>query len=393
MDTFYNTIPQELLTKLTTIENPTSLFHLIKKADNSQECHYEIETINKSPPMPSKKENNTYFHDSIQKTIRMSKILFYERITFRIHSKETGITREIVVSFVPIHKSAFHIDKYLHYLVLWFKLMNMLCPNNMCNKKLTIMIYFTNIKKKLPLSNSEKRLITSKHINSAYTYACIDHGEITIYRDEEWFKVLLHECLHSFCMDFTDFADFADFADTKKTNKCGLKILTHDMMYVTNPVYSETYTEVWAELLQCALIAYQDCGNIPSIFSLLFQFYSRLEIVHSLIQANKILSYYGYTFSDVREKKHFKQETHAFEYYILKSLLMLRADTFYKWCLKNNGNNIIPFSRNEAEKNILSFFDLLGNCCSCSQIKKANTLVKKVNPTDKRTLAMSIVGF
>ena len=255
--------------------------------------------------------------------------------------------------------------KYLSYLVLWFKLMHMLCPDENGNQTLSIVIYLTHFKKKLPIHNdSYKPHITSEHINSTFTYTCMKGETITIYREEEWFKVLLHECIHSFCLDFTE---------------------------------NKTYTEVWAELIQCALIAYTDCGGIPTIFSLLFDFYSKVEIVHSVIQARKILSYYGYSFLDVREKKHFNQETHLFDYYILKALVMLNVDAFYVWCLENNGNNLIPMSQKQGTE---PFYQFLVESCSEPQLEKADTIQKVFNEsnksnksliTDDRNLLMSII--
>lgn len=379
MEAFYDTIPKKILSRITSINNPISLYHLITKADESQECVYTQETIYEPPPMP-KRENNRYFHSSISSTIHKTELFFYERLIFHVSSKESGVSRKIEILFIPIHNSVPSTSKYLPYLIKWFKLMNMLCSNEKCNNNLSIVIYLTNFKKELPLYHLNKKTpITSQHVNSAFTYACIKKGTITIYRNEEWFKVLLHECIHSFCLDFND-------DDPNRGSP--------STMYVTDPAYNETYTEVWAELMQCALVSYNDCSHIPVVFSLLFDCYSKLEIVHSVIQAAKVLSYYGYSFSTVREKKHFNQETHIFEYYILKALVMMNLDEFYVWCLKNNGSNIIPFSRKQEPA---SFYTFLQKSCSDNQIKKVNTIQKEYNDHNNdstvgnRNLLMSII--
>ena len=54
---------------------------------------------------------------------------------------------------------------------------------------------FTNHKKLLP---SKEIILNTSHVNSAYTYACRE-DTMTIFRQEEWFKVFIHETFH--CMD------------------------------------------------------------------------------------------------------------------------------------------------------------------------------------------------
>ena len=94
----------------------------------------------------------------------------------------------------------FNLDKYLEPLGLWFSLMDLITPQSNVNATLTVDIYLTSFKKKMPRFGEA---FTSDHVNSALTYICNKHGEIIIYREEEWFKVLLHECIHSYCLDFS----------------------------------------------------------------------------------------------------------------------------------------------------------------------------------------------
>ena len=42
--------------------------------------------------------------------------------------------------------------------------------------------------------------------NTAMTYSCQTNIEIVIYRNEEYFKVLIHELFHALCLDFSSFS-------------------------------------------------------------------------------------------------------------------------------------------------------------------------------------------
>lgn len=72
------------------------------------------------------------------------------------------------------------------------------------NKKLEIWIYPSNFKKLLPTATNK---LTYDNVNSGSTVIfrnSSDNGIITIWRNEEILKVLLHEIIHSFGLDKND---------------------------------------------------------------------------------------------------------------------------------------------------------------------------------------------
>ena len=90
--------------------------------------------------------------------------------------------------------TAFHVFKQI------YTLMHILVPfsDKDCSKTLTIYLFMSPSIKLLP--NRPAQIIDQHNINTAFTYACKRNNEIHIYRQEEWFKVLIHESFHSFVL-------------------------------------------------------------------------------------------------------------------------------------------------------------------------------------------------
>ena len=59
----------------------------------------------------------------------------------------------------------------------------------------------TNLRKQLPSNMLD--VLDVEHVNSAVTTSCTTSGSLVIYREEEWFKVLIHELFHVMGLDFS----------------------------------------------------------------------------------------------------------------------------------------------------------------------------------------------
>ena len=125
--------------------------------------------------------------------------------------------------------------------------LHMVSLKSSCVESLNIYIYLTPFKKELPENKSE--VIGPIHANTGYTYRCEKKNEIVIYRQEEWFKVFIHETMHTFGNDFeTDFDhDHIDNAFIKK-----IFSLPQDIEIRM----SETYSELWARIMNVAFQTY-----------------------------------------------------------------------------------------------------------------------------------------
>ena len=325
MDIFFKNIDPSLLKENNISRYNKHIFALLEKAEREQHCRYYVNKNIQDRFVPEKGPSEYLDNEIYEEIVRANKTCNQLVILFP--------ERKIVANFVSIDGSAIDISRHIRQLVIWFKLMNMLSPNNV-NHTLVATVYSTDCKKKLP---GDSEVLSSKHVNSAYTYSCLKNGEIIIYRKEEWFKVLLHESIHSFCLDFS-------LMDQKTIAR---KISGNGTIgaYVDDPQFSETYTEVWAELLQCAIASYTETDMDLALFSLYFDLFIQLEKIHSVCVSKKILSHQGYSFHELREKKYFIQKTHVFEYYILKTIILGNIEDFLEWCLKTNGIYMIPFKK------------------------------------------------
>ncbi len=320
---FFNTIPLDLFTpnKKGGIVN---IFNLLVRAESHSKKSKHIYTKSNYDGF-NLTIDSKYFPMEMQKYIKLNAYL-QETITITIGSRTIKVNFITMKNLKPID-----LNKYTDGLTLLFSLMDMLCKNRNINKILNVDIFLTPFTKKMPNAYEH---FTSNHINSALTHICNESGNIIIYREEEWFKVLIHECIHSFCLDFSG-------QDQKLLGKC---ILNYFPIHVENLLLSETYAETWAEILNNGIISFLEGGKHKRLFSLYFNFYMQVEIVHSIFQANKILSHYNSSYQTIREKKiTWNQKTHIYEYHVLKTILLFSFDKFILWCAKNNGNDLIPY--------------------------------------------------
>lgn len=336
---FFSTIPLELFTPNKKV-GVANLYDLLRRANAhaKKNMHIEIHPHNETHVSLPKKTENKYFPLEMQNYIVLH-AKAQQSIVFKIGK------RSVKINFVFMNtKDKFDIKKYIKPMGLLFALMDMLTGKNTnINKTLEVNVYLTPFKKEMPLYGEE---FTSKHVNSALTYICNENGQITIYREEEWFKVLIHECIHSYCLDFSG-------QDQKLLGKC---LFNYFPIHVEGILLSETYAETWGEILNCGIISFTEANSPLRVFSLYFNFYMQVEIVHSIFQANKILERYQCSYNNLREKRIiWGQKTHVYEYHVLKSILLFSFDKFIVWCFKNNGKNLIPF----AKTNLYLFCDLI----------------------------------
>ena len=208
---------------------------------------------------------------------------------------------------------------------------------------LNVYLYLTKIKKELP--KSQISTLGTRHCNSAVTFACQEKGEILIFREEEWKKVLIHELCHSMCLDFSGL--------NYKSLKTDIKSL-----YDINSDFeiSEAYSEFWATIIHCCFSSYSllDSKEDLETYLLFVQFCIQFEKIFSLFQCVKMLNHMGLRYTNLIDdddvsrsfkKVLYKEETNVFPYYVLKCVLLYHGDKFLKWCMENNPN-IVNFDKN-----------------------------------------------
>ena len=218
----------------------------------------------------------------------------------------------------------------------------------------TIHIEFIQTKnlKKIP---KNYKLLGPKEINSASaSFSYNGDKKVCIWREEESRKLIIHELIHYHRLDFHSVYE-----------DIGNDISKH---FNINPVLPikifEAYTEVWALIINCILCSCDlkknsrksyrkkyrtiitrkkqksDRFNNFNEFKLLLDY----ELKYSLFQLAKILNFYGFknTKDFVRpydNKDRFKQSTHVFSYFFVKSALLFHIDEFINFLNENIQDN------------------------------------------------------
>jgi hypothetical protein len=255
----------------------------------------------------------------------------------------------------------------------------------------------TNHKKLLP--KIADTTLDEIHANTAFTFACpLTSNEIYVFRNEEWFKVLIHESFHCFGLDFSTLPE-----EQTEKNMFSIFPITCKLRFY------ETYTEIWAEIINVIFISVNSypCKektiNIHKLSKIIDNnLYN--EQIFSLFQCSKVLHHLGLKYRELYETtKHatlmrnekYKENTHVFSYYILKCIIMFYYNDFIEWCVKNN-NSSIQFTK--TQENIYQLFNFVKEKYNTVEYLRTieifeNWLSKKENQNGKmelKTMRMSI---
>lgn len=267
--------------------------------------------------------------------------------------------REFKVKFIIEEPNAeLFIERYNDYIkkiLVWFKFIHKYAQSN-CSKTLTIYIYFTSLTKLLPESNIH--VLKEDNVNTAFTYTCRVDSEIVVFRKEEWLKVLMHETMHNFALDFSDM-------DYKKVDDKICELFP----VVTRGNSFEAYTEFWAEIMNSAFCSYYMIHgkerHLENEFVKNFEFFINFEKVFGVFQMVKTLHFMGLEYSDlystserseIMRKTMYKEKSNVLSYYVLRVILLCNFQSFLKWCSKNNGL-LIQFKK--RPENIILFFNFI----------------------------------
>ena len=320
--------------------------------------------------------SSDYFPATIKKEIikNYSYSILY---TFKINNRDFKI---IFISNKDINNEIAYYSYMIRYVYMWLYI---ICnyTNSTCVKRLTITIFMTDYKKKLP--DTINKVIGVDNVNSGYSDMCQEEGSIVIYRKEEWFKVLIHETFHNFGLDISNY-------NKSEINKRLKSLYKLDIDY---NIY-ETYTEFWAEVINCIFISYsllEDINDKES-FLLYFETLMYIEKCFSFIQVNKILRWNKLTYDDFKDYKPttYKQDSNVFEYYILKLVLINNYKNFILWCDKNN-NELFNFKNTSNNFNgILNFIQNNFNSSTLVQNVMLTENIKNLNSNNDNTLRMTL---
>ena len=245
-------------------------------------------------------------------------------------------TVDVYITHVP------NLRKYMKKIYLWFYLVDRY-PNPKCSKHVNVYIHLTPFTKRIPTDGSP---IDQINANTAFTTFCSSSTDIHVYRIEEWFKVLIHESFHNLGLEFSPFI-------TEAINRIIL-----EMFPVKSQVnLGESYAEIWAELINCAIVSYltsRDKTNHTGMLARLDSFLD-IETKFSLVQCAKVLKHNRMKYSDFfssssAARQLYAENTNVLSYYVIKSILMYHKNDFIAWCVSNN-KNTLDFQKTPANIN------------------------------------------
>lgn len=253
---------------------------------------------------------------------------------------ETELLRGRKVAIYIASPSPLNFDLYLNNIIAWLNFISDIA-SPICAQTLHVYLLLTDAKKQLPEIDTEP--IDQIHANTAFTTSCSSTNDIFVYRREEWFKVLMHETFHCFGLDFSS-------SSGAESNK---RILSHfpTIDPSTDIRLYETFCEMWAEVFHLLFCQFtKKNGNCLPFSDKMFYKALRKEQNFSIYQSNKILRRAGYTYRDLFSvstplAKKYKENTHAFSYYVIKSLMLWNLDKYINWCVKHSDKHPIQFNQ------------------------------------------------
>ena len=211
------------------------------------------------------------------------------------------------------------IIKRILFVIYFFK-------DNTCNTKniLDMDIFLIDIKKKFPSKRMVK--LDVENVNSGFTSFMSDGVKhIITFRDEEKDKIVVHELIHFFYLDFHSLnCDLSKIVNVKPT-----------LEFIPN----ESYTELMTIIFHTALISIESHGDLR-IASIILQ----TELFFGYFQCAKLLFHYGYKHVDDfftpynGTTEAFYQNSCVISYYFIKTALLSRFDLTTEF-LKDRMNN------------------------------------------------------
>lgn len=244
-------------------------------------------------------------------------------------------------------KSLAHIKKIVTLISSWL----LICCSHAlpeCQNNLSLFIYPTPATKNLPRSTAS--IIGPENVNSGFSHVCASDGEFCVFREEELFKVFIHESFHAFGLGIRG-------SEEKYLSKEIGEMLSIDCRIMPD----ESYVETWARIMNVMFSCYSKTRKVED-FVQFVHFSLAVEREFSFMQAKKVLAFNNITLEDCLEKDStiakqlYRENTHAFSYYVIVAALMDNMQAFVDWC---QDNNKLLFQFKNARKNSISFLQLV----------------------------------
>jgi len=274
----------------------------------------EIHTQNQNRPpiesqtLPNIPQPPSTFWNWIPEPIRSNeipKLHHFTESTFQVHHPTHTQPRQVSIyisSTAPSHQKQH--TEFINRIHLAVQLLTHYAPPQCHTPPLHIYLYLTKATKTLP--QLPEQILNETHANTAFTTSCnMDSTAptanqspkyIILFREEEVFKVLLHELFHVLGLDFSH--------DSLATEKTAQFIREHFQLTLKDIRLFETYCETWATILNCLILAFHHSISQPldnkhrndEIQKEFFRLFS-YEQTYVLFQCAKLLHYHKLSYS------------------------------------------------------------------------------------------------
>jgi hypothetical protein len=288
------------------------------------------------------------------------------------NSKLQNVTIHIIYPFnendniqlISKEKTDLFFKECCYKIFLWLFVSNKM-KNDICSQKINIYLYLTDLFKLLPTysnhSNEDNNIIDVIHANTAFTSSCKNTTEINLFREEEWFKVFIHETFHCLGLDFSHYNEIVNIS---KDRILSLFHINSDIKLY------ETYCEMGAELINIIFYLFlMETKHKHKSISL--ENIIKNEQIFSIFQSCKVLSQLEMNYEDLFEDREhhdkYKENTNVFSYYIIKSILIFHLEDYIQFIINKN-NKSFNFVNNKIkneeidhfkQQNINDFCDLI----------------------------------
>lgn len=246
--------------------------------------------------------DSSYMHDDIKRYINSTKLKCAKSEDIEIYyNKKPKYYIEFILFYI----------KFIQYLLLSIK------PSDI---SVSVKVYLTPFKKKFPEDDGD---LTALNINSGVTISqsYSTNKRVIVYREEEVFKVLMHELIHAFECDATYMSDHYDvpFADYFGRN--------------TSLRVNESYTDTLACIYNSVIFAIIFAKLMKKDSNYLIVFVIALltrEREYILLKCKSILEYEkcGVTPSGLNKTCKEYEKTHIISYYVLKAMNFFYLNKF-----------------------------------------------------------------
>uniref|UniRef100_A0A6C0HIL9 Uncharacterized protein n=1 Tax=viral metagenome TaxID=1070528 RepID=A0A6C0HIL9_9ZZZZ len=294
---------------------------------------------------------------------------------------------------------------WLHVLQNYAKINNTgsISQENVCSKTVNIFLYMTSLQKTLPASKLTK--LDQNHINTGFTTGCSEMTEICIFRQEEWFKVLIHESFHNSGLDFIDLKqEYMSEAEAQMRELFPVNVMDLRLY--------ESYCETWGEILNDMFIVFEKQNknknktkkrsaphqkNDFSRWLRLLSFQLNKEVIFSCMQLNKLLDQHDIGYFEMSDKSKaatYTESTQCFSYFFLKSILLTHYLQFFEFCAEQSAGFSLDFEL--TREHVLRYVNLFKTQYNSERMKyymelTKNTIDDPLLP-EKKNMRMSLFG-